>query len=144
VGGAVEHSEAKDGQRWHRTVETPAGPLTPTLAASEDLVVFSADPALVDQVLAVRRKQAPAVADALPDAGRTVGLIAPAALSQLIEKEAFDALPASSEPVLRGAADAHLIPRLAALRKYPAYRMVVKTLPSNGLVWEPLDWQAVR
>jgi uncharacterized protein YfaA (DUF2138 family) len=118
--------------------------VTPTLAASGALVAFSADPVLVDQVLAVQQKQAPAAADRLPDAGRTVGLIAPAALSQLIEKEAFDALPASSEPVLRGAADAHLIPRLAALRKYPAYRMVVKSMPSSGIAWTPLEWQEAR
>ncbi|TFW32380.1 DUF2138 family protein [Massilia horti] len=144
VGGQAEHSMDKGVQRWTRTLGTPAGELTPTLAASGDLIVFSADPALVDQVLAVQRKQAPAASDRLPDAGRTVGLIDPAALSQLVEKEAFDALPASSEPVLREAADAHLIPRLAALRKYPAYRMVVKSLPSSGLAWTPLEWQAAQ
>jgi uncharacterized protein YfaA (DUF2138 family) len=144
VGAGGEHSVDNGVQRWTRTVETVAGAVTPTLAASKELVVFSADPALVDQVLAVQRKQAPAAGDRLPDAARTVGLIDPAALSELVEKEAFDALPASSEPVLRAAAEAHLIPRLAALRKYPAYRMVVKTLPSTGLAWTPLEWQAVR
>jgi uncharacterized protein YfaA (DUF2138 family) len=144
VGGEVEHSVDNGAQRWQRTVETPAGPATPTLAVSGDMVIFSADPALVDQVLAVKRKRAPAASDRLPDAGRTVGLVAPAALSALIEKEAFDSLPASSEPVLRGAADAHLIPRLAALRKYPPYRMVLTKAPSSSLAWQPLEWQAVE
>jgi uncharacterized protein YfaA (DUF2138 family) len=144
VGGDIRHGVDSGVQRWSRTIETVAGTLTPTLAASRDLVVFSADPALVEQVLAVQRKQAPAAADRLPDAGRTVGLIEPAALSQLVEKEAFDALPSSSEPVLRGAAEAHLIPRLAALRKYPAYRMVVKRMPVSGPAWTPLEWQEVR
>jgi uncharacterized protein YfaA (DUF2138 family) len=144
VGEGATYSVDHGVQRWTRTVQTAAGEATPTLAANGDLVVFSADPALVDQVLAVQRKQAPAAADRLPDADRTVGLIAPAALSELVEKEAFDALPAASEPVLRGAAEAHLIPRLAALRKYPAYRMVVKRLPSSGLAWTPLEWQAAQ
>jgi uncharacterized protein YfaA (DUF2138 family) len=143
VGGEVKHSEADGVLRWQRTVETPSGPATPTLAVSGDTVVFSADPALVDQVLAVKRKRAPAASDRLPDASRTVGLIAPAALSQLIEKESFDSLPASNEPILRGAAEAHLIPRLAALRKYPPYRMVLRSVPSTGTAWQPLEWQAV-
>jgi uncharacterized protein YfaA (DUF2138 family) len=143
VGGEAQHTVDNGVSRWQRTVETPSGPATPTLAVIGDTVVFSADPALVDQVLAVKRKRAPAAGDRLPDASRTVGLIAPAALSELIEKEAFDALPTASEPVLRGAADAHLIPRLAALRKYPPYRMVLSHAPSAGIAWQPLEWQAV-
>lgn len=144
IGAGVEHSTKDGAQRWQATAQTPAGPVTPTLAVSGDTVVFSADPALVDQVLAVTRKRAPAVADRLPDPAHTIGLIAPEALSQLIEKEAFDTLPASSEAVLRDAAEAHLAPRLKALRSYPPYRLVVKTLPSKGVEWEPLEWQAVR
>lgn len=142
VGGEVQHSVDHGVQRWQRQVATPAGPAAPTLAISGDTVIFSADPALVDQVLAVQRKRAPAAADRLPDASRTIGLIAPAALSRLIEKEAFDALPAASEPVLRGAAEAHLIPRLAALRKYPPYRMVLKGAPTSATAWQPIEWQA--
>jgi uncharacterized protein YfaA (DUF2138 family) len=144
VGGEAQHSAAGGVQRWQRTVATPEGPLTPTLALSGDTVVFSADPRLVDGVLAVQRRQAPAAADRLPDAARTVGLIDPAALSQLGEKEAFDALPAASEPVLRAAAQAHLTPRLAALRKYPAYRLVVSGTPAATLSWQPLEWQAAK
>jgi uncharacterized protein YfaA (DUF2138 family) len=144
VGGAPQHSVDAGVQRWQRSVATPQGEFTPTLAVSGDTVVFSADAALVDQVVAVTRKRAPAAADRLPSPARTVGIVDSAALSQLIEKESFGALPAASEPVLRGAAEANLLPRLAALRKYPAYRMVVPTLPAAGVAWEPLEWQAAR
>lgn len=129
---------------WQREVATPAGPMVPTLAASGRTVAFSADPVLVERVLAVARKQAPAVADGLPAPGRTVGMVSPAPLAQLVRKEAFEALPADSEQVLRGAADAHLVPRLAALGKYPPYRMVVKSVPASGLSWTTLEWQPVK
>lgn len=144
VGGDVQHRADNGVQRWQRALKTPDGTFTPTLARKDDTVVFSVDAALVDQVLAVKAKRAPAASDRLPDPGHTVGLIDPAALAQLAEKEAFDALPAASEPVLRGAAQAHLLPRLAALRSYPPYRMVVPALPTSGLAWEPLEWQAVK
>jgi uncharacterized protein YfaA (DUF2138 family) len=142
-GGPVEKTQAKGGAvRWQRTVATRLGDTTPTLAVAGDTVVFSADARLVDQVLAVKRKQAPAAGDRLPDPARTVGLIAPASLAQLIQKEALATLPANQEPVLRTAADEHLIPRLDALKKYPPYRMVLKSLPSSGMAWQPLEWQA--
>ncbi|MBP1206122.1 uncharacterized protein YfaA (DUF2138 family) [Duganella sp. 1411] len=141
---AVRKTTAAGGAtRWERTVATPMGEARPALAVMGNTVVFSADGKLVDQVLAVCRKQAPAASDLLPDAGHTVGLIAPAALAQLIQREAFDTLPANNEPVLRAAANEHLVPRLDALKKYPPFRMVLKTLPSSGTAWEPLEWQAV-
>lgn len=143
-GGQVEKTEAKGGAvRWQRTVSTKLGDTTPTLAVAGNTVVFSADARLVEQVLAVKRKQAPAAADRMPDPGHTVGLIAPASLAQLIQKEAFATLPANQEPVLRTAADEHLVPRLDALKKYPAYRIVLKSVPASGAAWQPLEWQAV-
>ena len=144
VGGEPGERAGQAGARWQRTVQTPEGALTPTLAASGDTVAFSADPALVDAVLAVQRKQAAATSDRLPDPAHTLGIIHPAALSQLVRREAFDALPPASEPVLRAAADAHLAPRLDALASYPAYRMVAKKIPGSGAAWTPLEWQAVR
>lgn len=144
VGGETRHGAADGAQRWQRTVKTAEGEVTPTLAVTGDTAVFSADPALVDAVLAVRRKQAAAALDHLPAPARTIGLLDPAALSRLIEREAFDALPAASEPVLRGAADAHLLPRLAVLKKYPPYRMVTGTLPASGSAWTTLEWQPIR
>jgi uncharacterized protein YfaA (DUF2138 family) len=139
--GASTESEAG---RWQRSVQTPEGELTPTLAASGDTVVFSADPALVESVLAVKGKRAAAASDRLPAPGRTIGIINPAALSQLVQKEAMNVLPASTEPVLRGAAETHLLPRLTALSGYPAYRMVLGTLPASGPAWTKLEWQAIR
>jgi uncharacterized protein YfaA (DUF2138 family) len=144
VRGAAEHSAQEGVQRWQRAVKTSEGTVTPTLAVSGDTIVFSADPALVDQVLAVTRKRAPAAADQLSDPAHTVGIIDPAALAKLAQKEAFEALPADTEAVFRGAAEAHLVPRLAALSKYPTYRLVMKTPAPTGASWQALEWQAAR
>lgn len=148
IGGIdpVRKTSVNGGARWERTVTTALGESKPALAVAGDTVVFSADGKLVDQVLAVRRKQAPAAADLLPDAALTVGLIAPASLARLIQLEAFDTLPANDEPVLRAAADEHLVPRLNALKKYPPFRMVLKRQPASGAgtTWQVLEWQAVK
>ncbi|OYO31266.1 DUF2138 family protein [Janthinobacterium sp. PC23-8] len=149
IGGKdpVRKSTGKDGAgefvRWERTIATALGPTTAALAVAGNTVVFSADGKLVDQVLAVRRKQAAAASDLLPDGAHTVGLIAPASLARLIQFEAFDTLPANNEPVLRAAANEHLVPRLDALKKYPPLRMVLKRQPASGtgMVWEALEWQ---
>jgi uncharacterized protein YfaA (DUF2138 family) len=139
---AVSKGARAGGTVWERSVDTQIGKQTPSLGVSGDMVVFSSDPALVARSMAVLRKQAPAASDDLPDAGHTVGLIAPRALATLVGKEAFDTLPAAEEPVLRGAADALLVPRLEALKKFPTYRMVIKSLPASGVSWQKVDWQA--
>ena len=147
IGGKdpVRKTSGKDAKgefvRWERSVATALGQSTPALAVAGNTVVFSADGKLVDQVLAVRRKQAPAASDLLPDASRTIGLIAPASLARLIQLEAFDTLPANNEPVLRAAANEHLVPRLDALKRYPPLRMVLKRQPASGTSWETLEWQ---
>ncbi|MDQ1923232.1 DUF2138 family protein [Massilia pseudoviolaceinigra] len=143
--GAVQKAAGPNGAvLWQREVATGIGAQHPTLAVSGQTVLFSPDRKLVEQALAVSRKQAPAIADRLADPSRTVGLIAPASLAELIRKEAFDALPSTREPVLRAAADAHLVPRLNALKKYPPYRLVLKSLPASGVSWQPLEWQALE
>ena len=144
IGGKdpVRKTAGKDGAvRWERSIATSLGQATPALAVVGNTVVFSADSKLVDQVLAVRRKQAPAASDLLPDGARTIGLIAPASLAKLIQFEAFDTLPANNEPVLRAAANEHLVPRLDALKKYPPLRMVLTQPPASGTAWVPLEWQ---
>ncbi len=144
AAGAVAKTAGKGGETlWQRDVTTPIGVQKPTLAISGQTVLFSPDAALVQQALAVGRKQSPAIADRLNDASRTIGLIAPSALSDLIRKETFDALPTSREPVLRAAADVHLVPRLEALKKYPPYRLVLTSLPKSGAAWQPVEWQAL-
>ena len=143
--GAIKKLAGKGGEpMWQRTVATAIGKQYPTLALSGRTVLFSPDAALVELALAVGQKKAPAISDRLPDTSRTVGLIAPSALSDLIRKETFDALPAADEPVLRAAADAHLVPRLEALKKYPPYRLVLKSLPASGTSWQPVEWQATE
>ncbi len=149
VGGAksgeIKKTAGKNGEQlWQRTVATPIGETHPTLATSGQVVLFSPDAALVEQALAVAHKKAPAIADRLSESSTTVGLISPSALSDLIRKEAFDALPKDGEPVLRAAADVHLVPRLDALKKYPPYRLVLKTLPTSGVAWQPVEWQALE
>ncbi|WP_426101944.1 DUF2138 family protein [Massilia sp. TSP1-1-2] len=144
AAGAVSKRAGKSGETlWQRAVTTPIGEQTPTLAIKGQTVLFSPDAALVELALAVGRKQSPAIADRLDDASRTVGLIAPSSLSDLIRKETFDALPTSREPVLRAAADVHLVPRLDALKKYPPYRLVLKSLPKSGAAWQSVEWQAL-
>jgi uncharacterized protein YfaA (DUF2138 family) len=149
VGGAksgeIKKTAGQGGEQlWSRSVATDIGEQHPTLAVSGRTVLFSPDAALVEQALAVGRKKAPAIGDRLADPRHTVGLISPSALSDLIRKEAFDVLPKAGEPVLRAAADVHLVPRLEALKKYPPYRLVLKTLPASGAAWEPVEWQAAE
>ena len=142
---AVVKSAGKNGETlWQRDVTTPIGVQQPTLAIQGQTVLFSPDAALVQLALAVGRKQSPAIADRLKDTSRTIGLIAPMALSDLIGKETFDALPTSREPVLRAAADVHLVPRLDALKKYPPYRLVLTSLPASGAAWQPVEWQVLE
>ena len=143
--GEVTKTAGKGGEQiWSRSVVTPIGAQKPTLAVSGSTVLFSPDAALVEQALAVGRKKAPAIADRLDDTSHTVGLVSPSALSDLLRKETIDALPKAGEPVLRGAADQHLMPRLDALKKYPPYRLVMKSLPTSGASWEPVEWQSAE
>jgi uncharacterized protein YfaA (DUF2138 family) len=149
---AVVVAKRDGAQIWQRKVITRYGKygqgkalhMVPTLATHGQFVVFSPDDKLVEQVLTVVKKQAPAAADNLPDAAHTIGLIAPAAVSALIQKETFASLPQADEQVFRGAANAHLVPRLSALKKHPPYRLVMSGAPAaSGLSWVPVKWQAV-
>lgn len=141
--GPVSKSAGKNGAvLWQRTVDTPSGRQTPTLALSGQTVLFSPDAALVQLALSVGRKQAAALSDRLPESSRTVAVIAPSALSALIRKETFEALPSATEPVLRLSADTHLAPRLDALAKYPPYRLVLPPKLATGAAWQRLEWQA--
>ncbi len=152
VAGSELTKSGKNGEQlWQRKVLSRFGNQgtgeeafqLPTMATKGQMVVFSPDDKLVEQVLAVLRKKAPAAGDSVPDAAHTVALIGSSALASLIQKEAFEALPENSESVLRGAANQHLVPRLAALKKYPPYRLVMKSaLPATGVSWVTVDWQA--
>lgn len=147
----VEAIQRGDGARlWRRPVETVFGArrgdeepaLAPTLAVSGRSLLFSPDGALVDKALDVSAKLYPALSDSLPDGARTLALIDPAPLAALLRKEVFAALPRNEETRLRNAADAHLLPRLDALARYPALRLVRADEAIRGRAWHALTWES--
>lgn len=147
----VEAVRRDNGARlWRRSVETVFGArrgdaepaLAPTLAVSGRTLLFSPDAALADKALDVSAKLYPALADSLPSAARTLALMDPALLAALLRKEVFAALPRNEETLLRNAADAHLLPRLDALAKYPALRLVRADGALEGRAWHALDWES--
>lgn len=149
---AVEASSRAEGVRlWRRQVPTAFGArrggddersLAPSLAVSGRSLLFSPDGALVDKALDVSAKLYPALADSLPERARTLAVVDPAPLAALLRKEVFAALPRDEETLLRNAADVHLLPRLEALAKYPALRLVRADASVKGRGWQALDWQS--
>lgn len=140
--GQVKASIAKSGdmlwQAPHNSDQT-----RPTLARSGKLVYFSPDAALVEQALAVAHKRQPAISDSWKSsdvAANTVGMIGPAPLAQLAELEVAMSLPRQQDELLRNAAEEHLLPKLAALKKYPPLRLEMREAP-KGAGWVELDWQ---
>ncbi len=114
-----------------------------TLARSGKLVYFSPDAALVEQALAVAHKRQPALADRWKDsaaASNAVAVLGPEHLAQLGEREITLSLPQQQDAVLRNAADRHLLPKLAAVKKYPPMRLELHDTP-KGAGWVALDWQ---
>jgi uncharacterized protein YfaA (DUF2138 family) len=107
-------------------------------------IAFSPDDRLVDDVLAVAARRYPSLADSLPEDATVLAVLAPRALGTLAEAEAFAALPAGQEPVFRNAASAHLVPRLAALKRHPAYALV---LPAGSAPaadsWLEVEWRSL-
>lgn len=114
-----------------------------TLARSGKLVYFSPDASLVEQALAVARKRQPALSDSWKDqaaAGNTVAVFGPPQLAQIAEQEVLASLPQQQDAVLRLAAEQHLMPKLAAVKKYPAMRLQMREAP-QGAGWIALDWK---
>jgi uncharacterized protein YfaA (DUF2138 family) len=106
------------------------------------MVAFSPDDRLIADALAVAGRTYPALADVLPADGTVLAVLVPRALGTLAEAEAFASLPAGQEPVFRNAASTRLVPRLAALRTYPAYALV---LPADAAPradrWLAVEWR---
>jgi len=114
-----------------------------TLARSGKLIYFSPDTALVAQALAVAHKRQPAVSDDWTGsnaAANTVAVIGPGQLAQLAEHEVATSLPQQQDAVLRTAAEQHLLPKLAEVKKYPLMRLEMHATP-KGAGWVALDWQ---
>jgi uncharacterized protein YfaA (DUF2138 family) len=143
---------AGDAVVWQRTVEVPfarldadgqpePGPLTVTLARQGRHLFFSPDSARVDQALAAVSKRYPSLADSLPARDVTLGIVTPKPLSELAESEAMLMLPPGAEPILRGAAERLLLPRLAAVGKYPPYRLTLAEAARGHDGWQAVEWQ---
>jgi uncharacterized protein YfaA (DUF2138 family) len=116
----------------------------PTLAASESVGVFSPDAALVELALDTIARKYPGVADQLPATGITLAVVTPRMLADMIEREANAAVPKSDEAVLSAALRTHLAPKLKALAKYPAYRVVLQDAAARGDGWQPATWEALK
>jgi uncharacterized protein YfaA (DUF2138 family) len=117
--------------------------LKPALGIVRNVVLFSPDAALIQKALDVGAKRYPALADTFAESDAEVlALIDPEALSGLLTKEIFAALPRNEEALFRNAADAYLAPRLAALARYPAQRIRISS-SVNG-AWHALEWEEAK
>lgn len=111
-----------------------------TLARSGKMIYFSPDAALVEKALAVAHKRQPAISDNLKDAATTVAVFGPSQLAELAEVEIAASLPRQQDAVLHSAAEQHLLPKLAAVKKYPALSLQMHDTP-KGAGWLELDWK---
>lgn len=135
---------------WQNQTPAPYGPYNddkqktfykPTLARKGRLVIFSPDDKLVSLALDTLERRYPSVADTMPATPGSTQLAAftPAAIAKLSRAAVFEVL---EQPALRDAAQTHLVPRLEALGKYPAYRLVLpKANPAGG--WQSVNWEVL-
>jgi uncharacterized protein YfaA (DUF2138 family) len=153
VGLGEPEPHAGDAHVWRREVASPDGIHRPrttpgqryfvaTLARHRHALAFSPDDRLIAEALAVAERTYPALADVLPADATVLAVLVPRSLGTLAEAEAFASLPAGQEPVFRNAASAHLVPRLAKLKTYPAYALV---LPADAAPradrWLAVEWR---
>lgn len=141
-GNQIKSTTSVAGDIIWKNIANSTG-IQATLARSGKLIYFSPDTALVEQALAVAHKRQPAVSDDWSGAkavANTVVVIGPGQLAQLAEREIAASLPMQRDAVLRSAADQHLLPKLAAVKKYPTMRLEMNDQP-KGTGWVALDWQ---
>ncbi|MDR0717069.1 MAG: DUF2138 domain-containing protein [Azoarcus sp.] len=135
----------KVASRFGAPGDDGARSLEPALAILRDTVFFSPNAALVERARDVVAKRYPALADSFGDGGAdTLAFADPGALAALLRKETFAALPRDEEALFRNAADAYLAPRLEALARYPAQRIVLTEEPApprHNRVWRTLKWE---
>lgn len=140
IGAPDLRAPLGDTRVWQRAV----GPRLPTatLARHRHAVAFSPDDRLITDLVAVADRTYPALADVLPQDGTVLAVLVPRALGTLAETEAFASLPAGQEPILRNAASAHLVPRLAKLKGYPAYALVLAAdAAPRADRWLAVEWR---
>lgn len=150
--GPVRTTRVGQTIRWRREVTVPfavanaeeepePGPLDVTLARRGRFVLFSPDGRLVERALATLRRRYPSVADTLPDGGTTLAVLTPRGLADMAKREALLMLPRGQEPLFRNAAESVLLPRLAAMGRYPARRLVLANTEPRPSGWQPVSWQ---
>lgn len=149
-GTQVDDVDRQGAVRWQNETPAPYGPYgedgqpayyKPTLARKGRLVLFSPDDKLVGRALDVLERRYPSVADAMPARQGSVPLatFTPAAMASLSRAAVFDVL---DNQALRDAAETHLVPRLEALGKYPAYRLMLPApAPAGG--WQKVNWEVL-
>jgi uncharacterized protein YfaA (DUF2138 family) len=119
-----------------------------TLAQHKQALFFSPDDQLIDNALAVADKKFPAVGDTLSRAvktGSVIAAVSPRSLGALLEAETLESLQPGKQPVMRGVAMERLLPRLAALKKYPDFVLVLPAdMKQRPGEWVPVVWQAVE
>lgn len=118
-----------------------------SLALAGDTLLFSLSDKLVDKALSTVDRQYPAMAERLP-AGRAVLMTLDSPrLGGFLDQSTRKALPAESEPVLRGIADRQLLPRYAMLAKQPsvaAALMAPSNAPGDSAHWLTVDWLPLK
>jgi uncharacterized protein YfaA (DUF2138 family) len=132
--------------RWQREIPAPYGfygaddvsLYRPTLAREGAWISFSPDDKLVDLALSTQERRYPSIGDTLPPGAATLAVVAPQQVADLIQREAFEVLPAQQE-LFHQAAEAHLVPRLEALRHWPAVHAAAVGRPS-AQGWVPVAW----
>ena len=141
--GALKLAQGELWQRQIPSIYASQGKhFTVSGAQIGDRLLFSPDAALVNRAQAVLNARYPAMADTLPKAPLAL-IVQPQQLGQLLQQEALSSLPADSEPVFNEAAKKHLLPRLQALQKFPAFALTYPRQVPNGIGWLALSWQPV-
>ena len=132
---------------WRRRVAhrlhggAPVQAFEATLARHPRVLVFSPDARLVETVLGVADKRYPAVADVVPADRTVLAVVAARSLAALLDVE-IAGVPGANEATFRAAAATHLKPRLAALKRYPTYALVLPSPPRTN-DWLAVEWLAV-
>jgi uncharacterized protein YfaA (DUF2138 family) len=141
----VELAAVAGQQRWQREIQAPWGAqgqsddarYRPTLAQQGEWITVSPDQALAEQALQAQARRFPSLADGGQDRQGLLWL-EPRQIADLLQREAFQVLPADEER-LRQAAQLHLLPRLAALRRQPAVAVQTQGAP-DAQGWVELRW----
>jgi uncharacterized protein YfaA (DUF2138 family) len=136
-------------QTWQYEVQAPWGPrgrgektsYRPTLARQGEWLSFSPDDTLVGLARDTQARRYPSLAEALPEGAATLAVFAPKDVADMGQREVFEVLPQNLAS-FRQAVDRQLVPRLDALRQWPAGRAVAAGEP-DAQGWVPLQWQAL-